>query len=74
MQVNNIDKLINIKEMFHKISVLNFTNELHSNNRFSFLDIFVKIKHNSINHKVTDYGRCLDINSECPDKYKNVVP
>ena len=77
MQVNDIDQLLNIKEIFQQNSVLNFTYELHNNNRLPFLDISVKIENNrfitSVHHKPTDYGQCLNANSECPDKYKRSV-
>ena len=77
MQINDIDELLNIKEIFQQNSVLNFTYELHNNNKLPFLDISVTLDHDnfitSVYHKPTDFGKCLNANSECPDKYKRSV-
>ena len=77
LQVDSIQELLNIKDIFQQNSVLKFTYELHTNNTLPFLDILVKLDNNSfitsVYHKPTDFGKCLNANSECPDKYKRSV-
>ena len=72
--VKSEEELINLKHTFQEHSVLNFTYEIGVASKLPFLDILV---HNngtkfetSVYHKPTDQGKCLNYNSECPDKYK----
>ena len=77
MQVTDEAQLLNIKSIFQQQSVLNFTYELNCNNTLPFLDIEVTSNHNGFStkvyHKPTDFGKCLNFNSECADKYKKSV-
>ena len=77
MQIDNTDQLTDIKELFQQHSVLNFTYELHTNNKLPFLDISVTSTptgfKTAIHYKPTDHGMCLNANSKCPDKYKRSV-
>ena len=77
VQVNSVDQLIELKEKFQRNSVLNFTYELHVDNKLPFLDVMVTSTNTKFDtkvyHKPTNYGTCLNANSECVDKYKDSV-
>ena len=77
MPINNVNQLIEIKDLFKQNSVLNFTYELHNNNQLPFLDVAITSTANgfktSIHYKPTDHGMCLNANSHCPEKYKRSV-
>ena len=72
--VNSEEELINLKQTFQEQSVLNFTYEIGVNGKLPFLDVLINNNSSkfetSVYHKPTDQGKCLNYDSECPEKYK----
>ena len=72
--VKNEEELIHLKQIFQEQSVLNFTYEIGVEGKLPFLDITVNNNgskfETSVYHKPTDQGKCLNYDSECPEKYK----
>ena len=75
--VNSVDDIIVLKTIFEENSVLKFTFEININSKIPFLDVLINNSDNSFKtkvfHKPTDYGQCLNYNSNCPDRYKTSV-
>ena len=72
--VKSEKEMINLQHIFQENSVLNFTYEIGVAGKLPFLDVEVNNKESkfetSVYHKPTDQGKCLNFNSECPEKYK----
>ena len=77
LQIDSVEQLINLKQLFQENSKLKFTYELSVQNRLPFLDVNVTSSNNKfltkVCHKPTDSGKCLNANSECIERYKNSV-
>ena len=77
VQVEDVDELEKLKQLFEDNSVLNFTYELNINNKLPFLDVYVDATENQFKTKVyrkpTSQGNCLNGKSECSEKYKHSV-
>ncbi|XP_069172805.1 uncharacterized protein [Procambarus clarkii] len=76
-QVPDARDLQQLKEAFEQISVLSFTYEMENNGKLPFLDVTVTEKnggfHAAVYTKETNIGMCLNVNSDCPDRYKRSV-
>ena len=74
IDIENEEKLLELKQIFENKSVLKFTYELHTQNKLPFLDVLVTSTQNGfktdIYRKPTNQGMCLNGKSECPEKYK----
>ena len=77
LQVADNNQIEQIKQKFESTSVLKFTVENNLNNKLPFLDILVDTSndsfHTTVYRKSTNYGTCLNGNSECTNRYKTSV-
>ena len=69
--------LMSLKSKLVEMSVLKFTVDMSVNNCIPFLNVDIDGSENkfvhSVHKKPTDNGKCLNGESECPDKYKESV-
>ena len=77
VDVQDVEHLHKIIEVMQQNSVLKFTYELSVENKISFLDVMVRNDSGkfatTVYRKATDTGKCLNANSECPNRYKTSV-
>ena len=76
LQIESVEHLIKLKQLFEDNSKLKFTYELSVQRKLPFLDVTVTSSNKfltEVYHKPTDSGKCLNANSECIDRYKNSV-
>ena len=75
--IDNFQQLTQLQELFITQSSLNFTYEIETNKKLSFLYTLIKRKNNelitTVYRKSTNTGECLNYNSICPEKYKTSV-
>ena len=77
IEVDNVEQLLNLKREYESNSALSFTYELNVNNKLPFLDVMVETTedgfYTTVYHKPTSYGKCLNADGECTERYKNSV-
>ena len=77
VDVRNVEHLHQIIQAMETNSVLKFTYELSIENKIPFLDVMVHGGRDkfstTVYRKTTDAGKCLNADSECPDRYKKSV-